>query len=539
MLMLNLGVASLLAGIVASAPPHQNVQRQAATTSAPSATIDSGVVIGTQTSIAGAPSPVVNQYLGVPFAASPTRFAPAQSATPWSSAYMATQRGPACIQQFNYPESSRNFTIAAFNTPAPPESEDCLSVNIFVPAGAQNGGGLKPVMFWIYGGSLQFGYNGQAAYDGSSFAANQDVIVVATNYRTNARNLGYLDQRFSLKWVQRNIRSFGGDPSRVTIFGESAGSFSVDSLVTSFGPSAPDGPPPFNAAIMQSGQSSVTARLGADSSSWTRLISQLNCTTSDDLACARAAPATTLKSIIERGAIAFRPTLDNYTQLQYPEAARRAGNIARVPIMTGTNANEGILFTFTQNDTVAYLRSTLPSITDAQIQVILSAYPIGQAGISTQTDQIARIYTDVGFQCPSAIVANDTASARIPAWRYYYNATFANIQPIPGVNFGPYHASEIPIVFGTYPTYNSPARGYATQTQARLSELMQNMWATFAKNPTGGPAPGWNGVIGGGLQVIGGLGGLDSQGRLRSSAPVAAIDGGRCEIWRAAYGLTS
>ena len=93
------------------------------------------------------------------------------------------------VQQFNYPEASRNFTIAAFNTPAPPESEDCLHVNIFTPANAQAGGKPKPVMFWIYGGALTFGWNGNAAYDGSSFAANQDVVIVATNYRTNGKTL--------------------------------------------------------------------------------------------------------------------------------------------------------------------------------------------------------------------------------------------------------------------------------------------------------------------------------------------------------------
>lgn len=146
--MFNLAVICCLASVALTAPAAHNAVRQA---SAPTATIDSGVVIGTTTSIAGAPQPLVDQYLGVPYAASPTRFSPAQTATPWSQPYSATQRGPACIQQFNYPEASRNFTTEAFNTPAPPESEDCLSLNIFTPAGASSGTELKSVMFWIYG----------------------------------------------------------------------------------------------------------------------------------------------------------------------------------------------------------------------------------------------------------------------------------------------------------------------------------------------------------------------------------------------------
>lgn len=173
------------------------------------------------------------------------------------------------------------------------------------------------------------------------------------------------------------------------------------------------------------------------------------------------------------------------------------------------------------------------TLTDAQIQGIIAAYPLSQRGIDSETEQIDQIYTELGFQCPSAIVANDSASAGIPTWRYYYNASFPALQPVPGANFGAYHASEIPLVWGTY-----GMSGDIGESGSRLSELLQNIWATFAKNPMGGPAPGWseagqNGFV----QVLGGAGGLVSQGMLRRAGSTGELDGRRCEIWRPAYRL--
>lgn len=117
-------------------------------------------------------------------------------------------------------------------------SQDCLYLNVFAPSTPAPKGG-RAVLYWIYGGALEFGYAGLPAYDGSSFAANQDVIVVTVNYRTNVfgfsnspeipngeQNSGFLDQRKGLQWVQGNIERFGGDPGKVTIFGESAGGYS-------------------------------------------------------------------------------------------------------------------------------------------------------------------------------------------------------------------------------------------------------------------------------------------------------------------------
>ena len=152
----------------------------------PTATIDAGVVIGTTTSLPAATA-TVNKFLGVPFAKSPpTRFAPPESPGTFSQPIIAQAWSPACIQQFQYPKEAQEFTEALFNNPAPPESEDCLYLNVYAPSTPAPADG-RAVLYWIYGGSLQFGNAGQRYYDGSWFASYEDVIVVTVNYRTNGK----------------------------------------------------------------------------------------------------------------------------------------------------------------------------------------------------------------------------------------------------------------------------------------------------------------------------------------------------------------
>ena len=123
---------------------------------APTATIDSGLVIGVATSPAGAKA-TVNKFLGIPFAAPPLRFAPAVKPKPWKKPFNATKYGPACYQQFNYPAASRNASMTWYNTPPPPagESEDCLNLNIWSPP--NNRPTNTAVLIWIYGGGFGFG----------------------------------------------------------------------------------------------------------------------------------------------------------------------------------------------------------------------------------------------------------------------------------------------------------------------------------------------------------------------------------------------
>ncbi|TKX20191.1 hypothetical protein C1H76_7692 [Elsinoe australis] len=478
---------------------------------APTATIDSGVLVGTKTLLPTATA-AVNKFLGVPFAQSPPeRFSPPVREQSYGNvARNATQFSAACVQQFLTPTAEQ-----AFNNPPPPESEDCLYLNVFAPdtpVSPQNG---RSVMFWIYGGSLQFGNAGQDAYDGSWFASYEDVIVVTTNYRTNVfgfpaspelnatgRNLGFLDQRAALDWVQRNIAAFGGDPKKVTIFGESAGAFSVDALLTSF---PRDSNPPFRGAILQSGQYSyrrTSPQVGFGP--WLNLTATLNCpgSFSNNLTCVRAANASTVKDIIQRNQLTFNPGVDNLTLVQNPAQARRSGNIAFVPVLAGTNSQEGRVFQIGQNDTRQFLISTFGN-NETVINAFLAAYPQGQGGLNTPYDVISQIFTEFAFQCPQAAMLNDSATGRIPSWRYYFNASFANTQALP--NLGAYHASEIPIVFRTYDKVNTTVQEYA------LTQYMQSVWGRFARNPQGGP--GWNAVdVGVAAPILVGANGIETGG---------------------------
>jgi acetylcholinesterase/carboxylesterase 2 len=182
----------------------------------PTVTIASGVIIGTATTVSNQPTVTgyANAYLGVPFASPPVRFAPPTPPQPYTT-LQAQTLPPACLQEF-FSGAVGERTRAYFNNPGlppPAESEDCLYLNVFAPQDASPTN-LKSVLFWIYGGNLAFGTASLAYYNGSSLAVNEDVVVVAINYRTNifgfsnspeipvnSQNSGFLDQRFALQWV--------------------------------------------------------------------------------------------------------------------------------------------------------------------------------------------------------------------------------------------------------------------------------------------------------------------------------------------------
>ncbi|KAF7514001.1 hypothetical protein GJ744_006615 [Endocarpon pusillum] len=463
--------------------------------SAPTVTLASGVLVGTTTSLPSATA-VVNKFLGVPFADSPPeRFSPPQDPRPWSQPLSVLAVKPACIQQWPAAQEARDLLQRLWNNPGgppPAESEDCLYLNVFAPSTAPPPGG-RAIMFWLFGGSLQWGQASNLWYDGSVLAAYQDVIVVAPNYRTNvfgfsnspqlplaSRNAGFLDQRQALAWVQANIVHFGGDPSKVTIFGWSAGGTSVDNLVTT----TPKDPP-FRAAIMESGQNTygVYFPKGVGIAAWQSLVEALNCSAvRDALACVRAADAMKIKEIIEVASLPFIPTVDNITELANPSQARSERRIANVPLMIGTTAQDGRT-PLGPNNLTAFLETAFPDEPKLRADIV-AAYPIGQGGLNTEYDIISQIITDFGSQCVSGLLASRNIEAGYPTWRFIFNATFPNNEAFP--NGGAYHGTQVPLVFGTYPSVN------VTAQEAALSSYMQAAWAGFAKNPERGP--GWNQV---------------------------------------------
>ena len=146
----------------------------------PYALTDAGPVIGTLKTVPDISYPL-NVYLGVPFAAPPERWSAPVPPVSWKEPYDATEIAPACIQQFNYPEARRNVILQWFNDPPAPESEDCLYLNVYAPRTKKP----SPVMVWIYGGGNLYGSNFNPLYSGESLAANEDVVTVILNYRTN------------------------------------------------------------------------------------------------------------------------------------------------------------------------------------------------------------------------------------------------------------------------------------------------------------------------------------------------------------------
>jgi carboxylesterase type B len=215
------------------------------------------------------------------------------------------------------------------------------------------------------------------------------------------------------------------------------------------------------------------------------LAKEAGCTGNRTLTCLKRTPATKLKTIIETNKLSFNPTTDNYTLVSKPYLKRHEGKVASIPILIGSNAQEGRVFQRGKSDLNAYLKETFPANLTEKVR---SAYALHTQGLHNNYDIMSAIMTDVQFTCPAFLQAHGAYVAGYPSWRYYFNATFPNLQTFD--NAGIYHASEIDLIFGTHGKLPTVIGSKPSPPQeVALSEFMQGAWAKFAKNPAGGP--GW------------------------------------------------
>jgi para-nitrobenzyl esterase len=354
-----------------------------------------------------------------------------------------------------------------------------------------------PVMVWIHGGGLVNGASSQSIYDGAKLAA-KGVVLVSINYRLGAfgylahpenvtGNQGLLDQLFALAWVNRNITAFGGDPTKVTVFGESAGALSTATLL-----STPMSKGLFERAVIESGsfvEASKRCRPlkgtleGAPESAedqGLRLQKALGC---DNLECMRKKSAAEVLAALpgQAGFIGkgerFGPAVDKMVLMESPRASLDAGRTLKVPVIVGTNGDEGTLFTIG----VPLKRElgfnwVVGKLYGASADKVKAAYPLKD--YASPKAAFDALLGDGVFTCPARHAAQQLSEHGAPTYRYQ----FAHV---PGGNkLGSFHASEIAYVFGTLGGGAKPA----TDEEIQLSELMQAAWVRFAQtgDPNGG-----------------------------------------------------
>ncbi|TEY42769.1 hypothetical protein BOTCAL_0381g00010 [Botryotinia calthae] len=439
--------------------------------------------------VAGHPSPKqpdVYEYLGIPFAQPPIgdlRFAPPQ---PYigNDSINGTNFGYTCPKLFsdelslipsNFPDVVDNYTasgIVILDTftqagDGARNNEDCLTLNVWVPKPAQapDVETKKAVMIWIYGGAFRDGATESHIYDGSNLVNKEDVIMVSINYRVNifgfsgdstgpTSNYGMLDQRLAIEWVYNNIANFGGDQSRITLFGQSAGSLSIDYYSYAYPQD-----PIVSAMIMQSGTIAALPTLTSTQafSSWQNTSTALGCgdasiDSNSVIQCMRNPNITTADILKIAHLYPWLPSIDETLVFSDYPARVAAGNITTLPLLIGNTDNEAAVFA---------------------AQSLMSGKPVDISEMTNST-----------FACPTAARANVSVASGAKTWRYRYFGDFPNLQIVHGVDVGAFHISDIYSIFGTWPTGKGITG--AGKEQVSLGIYMRGAWAAFAKDSDNG-----------------------------------------------------
>ena len=436
----------------------------------------------------------VRAFLGLPYAAPPVgnlRWKAPQPPAKWKGDRDATRYGAHCAQ-------GRVFEDMVFQDGAP--SEDCLFLNVYTPADATDKSKL-PVMFWIHGGGYAGGASSEPRHNGD-FLPLKGVVLVTINYRLgvfgflvteelakendgSAGNYGLLDMVAALQWVKKNIAEFGGDANNVTIFGESAGSFAVSTLMASpmaqglFQKAIGESGAAFPSAINLGGQS-VKERAEIDGK-WVATLGV------KDLAELRAVPTDkVLEAAKKKGTTGFAPVVDGKFLTQPVPETYASGKQAQLPLLAGWNADEGS-FMAIRGMTVPQWKEFATKQFADRADEFLKLYP------GDTDSQALRSAVDFGSDQFIAFgtwkwLEAQRKTSDAPVYRYHFELAALPSKYHPGT-FA-FHSDDIEYVFGTLDT--RPGENVRPEDR-QLSEAMMTYWTNFAKtgDPNGAGVPNW------------------------------------------------
>lgn len=479
------GCATALAAclwIAGDADAHTRATRDAS----PLVHVDGGALRGDHTDARDA-------FLGVPYAAAPVgrlRWRAPQPVAPWRGVRDATTAASSCPQTAG-------------------GAEDCLYLNVYAPTERAHRG-ARPVLVWIHGGGFSGGQG--ADYDPSQLAAD-GTVVVTINYRLGALgflahpalaehrggpsgNYGLMDQQAALRWVQRNVRAFGGDPHNVTVAGQSAGGLSVLAQLAS-----PGARGLFQRAIVQSGSFALEQQpLRVAEANGKALAARAGCP-DQSAECLRALPVASLLG--QQGIAEIPGVVDGKVLRESVGSALAAGRFHRVPIVNGTNREEERVFlslglTISGGHAVVLPEAIEPasyqrviastfSVSAPIAARIAAEYPL--SAYASPALAFSALDSDANFSCP-ALELDRSASRYVPTYAYEFNDVKAPERfapPVPGLPTTATHQSELQYLFGL-PT--APFGGTLSAEQERLGTAMRHAWARFAA--AGAPPASWS-----------------------------------------------
>ncbi|KAJ8496267.1 hypothetical protein ONZ51_g1208 [Trametes cubensis] len=417
------------------------------------------------------------------------RFSLPVAVDPYTGTHTVTAFGPSCPQQAidldflsQLASEAVDFITNSIYGAVFPSSEDCLTINVVVPAGTQPNAKL-PVAVWIFGGGFEIG--GPSIYDGSAIVSRsvqlgEPVVYVSMNYRLSAfgflasqevkdagvGNLGLQDQRLALRWIQKYISAFGGDPTKVTIWGESAGAISVAMHMLANGGNTEG---LFRGAFMESGSPIPTGDITHGQSDYDKLVAETGCIgAADTLQCMREVPYDTFKKAADASPsmfspqslhLAWLPRADGTFLTDAPQQLIQKGSVASIPFVTGDCDDEGTLFSLTTLNitTETGLRSYivdnyLPTPATDDLDNLMTLYPADVTqgspfdtgilnALTPEFKRLAAIQGDLVFQAPRRFFLQNR-SGKQSTWSFLSK----RLKALPGL--GSAHATDILNVYG-------------------------------------------------------------------------------------------